>query len=319
MIKFLTRRLTEAAITLWVVSVIIFLGVRALPGSPALVLAGEQGADAELVAAISRRYGLDQPLYVQYVKWLGQVITGNFGRSITTQQPVSHILSERIPITLELGLIAMLIATVFGLTMGVMSAARKNKIIDQIGNIISISLLSVPNFWVGLLLIAIVAADFRLLPASGWVPFFDDPVDNLRHAVMPAVVLGTGLIALVMRQTRSTMIETLDQDFIRTAYAKGLPEFTVIIRHGLRNSLITVITVIGLQLGVLLAGSVVTEQIFLIPGFGKLLIEAVDSRDFPVIQAVALISAVGYIVINLCVDLLYSVLNPRIRLQGAYA
>jgi peptide/nickel transport system permease protein len=306
-------------ITLWIVTVIIFLGVHALPGSPALVLAGEQGADAELVAGLTRRYGLDQPLVVQYFKWLGQVLQGNFGRSITSQQPVSQIMVQRIPITLELGLAAMLIATVIGLTLGVLGAARRNKPVDHAGNVLSISLLSVPNFWVGLLLIALVAVKWKFLPASGWVPFTENPADNIRHLLMPAVVLGTGLIALVMRQTRSTMLETLDQDFIRTAYAKGLSQFTVVVKHGLRNSLVTVITVIGLQLGVLLAGSVVTEQIFLIPGFGKLLVEAVDSRDYPVIQAVALISAIGYVLINFCVDILYSVLNPRIRLQGVHS
>lgn len=303
--------------TLLLVTVIVFLGVHALPGDPALVLSGEQGAmNPRLLAELRHSYGLDQPLLVQYVKWIWHLLHGDFGLSIRWGPPVLSVVASRIPITLQVAAWSMLIAVTIGMFIGVVAAVYRDKFADHVGNLVGLVGLSIPHFWVGLLLIAFLAVRLKLLPASGWVPFTESPVQNLRHVAMPAVVLASGLVAIVMRQTRSTMVQTLSEDFVRTARAKGLPERVVIVRHALRNSLLTVATVVGLQLGILLAGSVVTEQIFLIPGFGKLMVDSVDARDYPVIQAVALFSAVGYVLINFLVDVLYSILNPRIRLQG---
>jgi peptide/nickel transport system permease protein len=206
-----------------------------------------------------------------------------------------------------------------GIPIGVLAAVHRGRWPDHLGNALTLTGMSVPNFWVGLILIAVFAVRFDLFPASGFVSFADDPVANLQHLVLPAVVLGVGLAAVIMRQTRSSMVQTLGADFIRTARAKGLSEWSVIVRHALRNSLLTVTTILGLQLGLLIAGSVVTEQIFLIPGFGKLIIDAVATRDYPVIQAVTLLAAVAYIVVNLLVDVLYTVLNPRVRLEARAA
>jgi peptide/nickel transport system permease protein len=315
--QYLLRRAGGTLVTLLLVTIIVFLGVHALPGDPALVLSGEQGAmDPQILAQLRHSYGLDQPLLIQYFKWMWLLLHGDFGLSIRWGDPVLSLVASRISITLEIGVLSMVIAVLLGTVIGVVAAVNRGKLADHLGNLVGLIGLSIPHFWVGLLLIALLAVRFKLLPASGWVPFNENPVENLRHIAMPAVVLGSGLVAIVMRQTRSTMIQTLSEDFIRTARAKGLPERVVIVRHALRNSLLTVSTVVGLQLGVLLAGSVVTEQIFLIPGFGKLMVDSVDARDYPAIQAVALFSAVGYVVLNFLVDILYSVLNPRIRLHG---
>jgi peptide/nickel transport system permease protein len=226
------------------------------------------------------------------------------------------MVAERVPITLQLAGWSLLFSIVIGVPLGVVAAVRRGRLPDYLGNAFALAGMSVPNFWAGLILITVFAVKLQLLPASGFVPFTQDPAENLRHMVLPAIVLGTGLAAVVMRQTRSSMIQTLSEDFIRTARAKGISEMAVVIRHGLRNSLLTVVTIIGLQLGVLIAGSVVTEQIFLIPGFGKLIVEAVTTRDYPVIQAIALLSALAYIVVNFGVDVLYTILNPRVRLEG---
>jgi peptide/nickel transport system permease protein len=318
MTAYLLRRAGWAIVTLLLASVVVFVGAHALPGDPALALAGQEGArDPELLAAIRERYGLDRPLPVQYVAWLGQIVQGDFGQSIRTSLPVSEMVTERVPVTLQLAAWSLLIALLIGIPIGVIAAIRQGSWPDYVGNAIALTGMSVPNFWVGLILITVFAINLGILPASGFVAFYDDPVQNLRHLVLPAVVLGTGLAAVIMRQTRSSMIQTMSEDFIRTARAKGMSEWSVVVRHGLRNSLLTVTTILGLQLGVLIAGSVVTEQIFLIPGFGKLVIDAVVTRDYPVIQAVALLSAVAYIIVNFLVDVLYTVLNPRVRLEGS--
>ncbi len=229
------------------------------------------------------------------------------------------MVADRIPVTLQLAGFSLLIAMLVGIPIGVLAAVYRGRWPDHLGNALTLTGMSVPNFWVGLILIAVFAVQFGIFPASGFVAFADDPVANLQHLVLPSVVLGMGLSAVIMRQTRSSMVQTLSADFIRTARAKGLSEWSVVVRHALRNSLLTVTTILGLQLGLLIAGSVVTEQIFLIPGFGKLIIDAVATRDYPVIQAVTLLAAVAYIVVNLLVDVLYTVLNPRVRLEASAA
>jgi peptide/nickel transport system permease protein len=312
---FILRRTGAAIVVVFLASIVVFLGVRALPGDPALVLAGET-PDAATIAAIQHEYGLDKPVPVQYVDYIGQVVRGNFGTSTQDKLPVAQIIERRLPVTLELAFLAVLIALVIGIPAGIISAVRRGKAADYAANAYGLIGLSVPHFWLGLLGILVFSVNLRLLPASGFVAFSDDPLDNLRRMLMPAVVLGTGLAAVLMRQTRSGLLGSLSSDYVRTARSKGLPEWQVIV-HALRNSMTTVVTVLGLQLGALISGAVVTEQIFVIPGFGKLTIDAVLSRNYPVIQGVVLVTVIGYVVVNLLVDLTYAYLNPRLRLAGA--
>ena len=313
--KYLARRVGASLIVLFVATLIVFAGIRALPGGPELALAGEE-RDPESLAAIRERYGLDDPVPVQYWNWITLALQGDLGESVRTGLEVSEIVVTRLPVTLELTLLSILVALLLGIPTGIMAAVKQGRLSDYVGSGVALFGLSVPNFWLGLMLILVFAIYLPLLPASGYEPFFSNPVENLRHMIMPAFVLGSGLAAVVMRQMRSAMLESLSEDYVRTARSKGLSERSVIGVHALRNSLITVTTIVGLQLGVLISGAVVTEQIFVIPGFGKLIVEAVFQRDFPVIQGVILVTTAGYIIANLLVDLLYSFLNPRIRIAG---
>jgi peptide/nickel transport system permease protein len=314
--RFLLRRAIESLVALWLASVIVFIGMRALPGDPAIALSGE-GRDPAVNTVIRARYALDQPLPVQYVRWASLAISGDLGTSIRTRLPVTAEILRRIPTTLELAALAGLIAILLGLPLGILAAVRRGSPLDYVANIVGLVGLSIPTFWLGLILILVFAIGFAVLPASGFVPLLEDPVENLRRLILPAAVLGSGLGAILLRQTRSAMIASLQSDYVRTARAKGLRERDVVLRHALRNSLVTVVTVLGLELGALISGSVVTESIFLIPGFGRMIIEAISTRDYPLIQGVALVSAVAYIGINLIVDVLYSVLNPKVRIQAA--
>lgn len=313
--KYLARRVGASLIVLFVATLIVFAGIRALPGGPELALAGEE-RDPESLAAIRERYGLNDPLPVQYWNWISLALQGDLGESVRTGIEVSEIVVTRLPVTLELTLLSVMVALLLGIPTGIMAAVKQGRLSDYVGSGMALFGLSVPNFWLGLMLILAFAIYIPLLPASGYEPFFANPLENLRHMVMPAFVLGSGLAAVVMRQMRSAMLESLSEDYVRTARSKGLSERAVIGIHAFRNSLITVTTVVGLQLGILISGAVVTEQIFVIPGFGKLIVEAVFQRDFPVIQGVILVTTTGYIIVNLLVDLLYSVLNPRIRIAG---
>jgi peptide/nickel transport system permease protein len=314
--RYLLRRLVESVITLLLATIVVFIGIRALPGNPARALAGEE-SDPETVAEITAAYGFDQPLPVQYVRYLGKAFTGDLGTSVRTGLPVTDTIMHALPVTLELALLAMLVAILIGLSAGVIAAVRRRGPLEWGANSVALLGLSIPNFWFGQMGILLFAISLGALPASGFVPLLDDPVENLRRMIMPAVVLGTGLAALIMRQTRSAMLEALTADFVRTARAKGLPRRKVIVGHALRNSLIVVTTIVGLELGVLISGAVVTENIFVLPGFGRLTLDAVFTRDYALIQGVVLFTATAYIVINLLVDLLYSVIDPRIRVGGA--
>ncbi len=309
---FVLRRIIESLLALWVASVIVFAGVRSLPGDPAIALSGE-GNDPAVNAQIRQKYGLDLPIPIQYLRWATLALHGDLGRSIRTGLEVASTMALRLPVTLELAAMGILVTILLGVPAGVVAAIRRAGPLEYLTSGIGLFGLSVPPFWIGLILILVFASTLHLLPASGYVPFLSNPIENLRRMVLPALVLGSAFAAWVMRQTRSAVLESLRSDYVRTARAKGLREVTVITRHALRNSLITVITVLGLEAGALISGSVITEQIFLIPGFGKLIIDAVVNRDFPIIQGVALFSALGYILINLLVDLLYARLDPRIR------
>ncbi|MBM7786854.1 ABC transporter permease [Tenggerimyces flavus] len=316
--SYLLHRLWQSLVTLILATMVVFLGIRALPGDPALALAGEERDPASL-AAIRERYGLDEPLLLQYWKFVSNSVRGDLGTSIRTDTPVTELLATALPVTLELSLLSLLVAVLLGVATGVAAAVRRGKLTEWIANALALTSLSIPNFWLGLMAILYLAVAVRLFPASGYVPFFENPIANLHHLVLPSLVIGTGLAAVVMRQTRSSMLEALSADYIRTARAKGLSTSAVILRHALRNSLIVVVTIVGLQLGALISGAVVTERIFGLPGFGKLTIDSVFQRDYPVIQAVVLVTATAYIVINLLVDLLYSVIDPRIRVRGREA
>jgi peptide/nickel transport system permease protein len=315
MALFILRRLGAAAIVLFLGSVLVFLGVRALPGDPAVVLAGNE-ASPSAIAAIRHDYGLDQPLPVQYGRWAGKALQGDFGRSTQDLIPVGHILGERLPVTIELSLLAMIVAVGVGVTAGIIAATRRGRFADYVATGFGLVGLSVPHFWLGILGILLFSVQLHWLPASGYVPFTGDPGGNLERMLLPALVLGAGFAAVLMRQTRSAMLDSLSADYVRTARSKGLPERSVVGVHALRNSLTTVVTVLGLQLGALISGAVVTEQIFVIPGFGKLTVDAVATRNYPVIQAVVLVTVAGYIVVNLLVDIAYALLNPRVRLTG---
>lgn len=313
--RYLLSRLWQSLVTLLLATIVVFLGVRALPGDPALALAGED-RDPESLRAIREQYGLDDSLIVQFWQFVSHALRGDLGVSIRTGESVVSMLKSALPVTMELSALAILVASVLGVGAGVVAAVRRGRPAEWAANALALLGLSVPNFWLGLMAILYLSVALGLFPASGFVPFFTDPIDNLHHLVLPALILGTGLAAVIMRQTRSSMLDALSADYIRTAEAKGLPTGAVLGRHALRNSLIVVITIVGLQLGALISGAVVTERIFALPGFGKLTVDAVFQRDYPVIQAVVLVTATAYIVINLLVDLLYSVIDPRIRVRG---
>lgn len=318
MASFLLKRLGTSALVLFLASIVVFVGVRALPGDAALALAGEE-RDPVVLQQLRQQYGLDQPVPVQYLHYLEHSVRGDLGFSTRTGLGVRDIILDRLPVTVELALLALLVAILVGIPAGIVSALRRGTWLDNVSNALGLTGLSIPHFWLGLVLILVVSVQLRLLPASGFVPLLQHPVGNLEHMIMPAAVLGTGLSAVLMRQMRSAMLETLGADYVRTARSKGLSERQVVLVHALRNSLITVVTVLGLQLGGLISGAVITESIFVIPGFGKLIVDAVFTRDYPVIQGVALVVVLGYVFVNLLVDLTYSFLNPRIRVSGGAA
>jgi peptide/nickel transport system permease protein len=315
MLEFLLRRAVISAITLVLISLIVFAGVRAIPGDPARVLAGEE-ADESGLEEIREKYGLNDALAIQYLRWVGHALRGDFGVSIRTRQPVAATVAAKLPITVELAALSILIALAIAIPAGAVAAVKRNSAWDVLMSGVSLGGVSIPNFWLGIMLILLVSVRLQWLPASGYVPPWDDLLDNLRRMLMPALVLGTGLAAVLMRQTRNAMIEALSADYIRTARAKGLAQPVVVVRHALRNSLVPVVTILGLQMGALMSGAVVTEQIFVVPGFGRLIVEAVFTRDYPLVQGVVLITASAYVLINLLVDLSYSVLDPRIRIGG---
>jgi peptide/nickel transport system permease protein len=316
MIAFVGRKVGAALIVLFLASLLVFLGVRALPGDPAIALGGEN-RDPAVLQQIRHSYGLDRPLPVQYVRWVGHALRGDLG---TDQRglSVSKTIAQKLPITLELAVLSMLFGIVIGIPTGILAAVRRGKTADYASTSVALLGLSVPHFWMGLMMIVVFAVNLHWLPSGDYVSI-SHPISNLKHMIMPAIVLGTGLAAVLMRQMRSAMLDSMSTDYVRTARAKGLSERAVIGKHAFRNSLITVTTVIGLQLGAFISGAVITEQIFSIGGFGRLTVESVGQRDYALIQGVVLVAAAGYVLVNLAVDLVYSLLNPRIRVSGRSA
>jgi len=309
---YVARRVAVLVPTLFFVSVLIFSLQQLLPGDAALALAGEE-RDETAVAAIRARYHLDRPAPVQYAIWMGKVLRGDLGESLRNRLPVTELLASKLPVTLELAFVSMLIALAIGIPAGVLSAARRGTLADFAANLVALSGLSVPHFWLGIMLILLFAVRLGWLPASGWVPPWESLGRNLTTILLPSIVLGTGVAGVMMRHTRGAMLQTLSADYVRTARAKSVPERWVILKHALRNALIPVITLGAIEFGRLLSGAVLTEQIFAIPGFGKLLVDGVLNRDYAVVQGVVLVSAGLYVLLNLLADVLYFIANPRLR------
>ena len=302
--RYVLQRLGQSAVTLLGVSVLVFVILRVLPGDPARMLLPD-GAPESAVAELNRQLGLREPFIVQYGLFLKSVARGDFGQSFQYRAPALRVVLERLPATIQLTLAAMLITVAAGVSLGIFTAVRRGTRYDVAGTIVAVLGQSLPNFWLGIMLILLFGVALRWLPTSGF--------SGWTSLVLPAVTLAAFPMALVARLTRSSMLEILHRDYIRTGRAKGLAERNVVLRHALRNAVIPVLTVIGLQIGALLSGAVITESVFAWPGMGKLIVDAIFFRDFPVVQTVLILSATVFVVINLVVDLLYTVIDPRIR------
>ena len=312
MYTYIAKRLLVAIPTVLIISVFVFSLQKLLPGDPILAMAGEE-RDPQVLEHLREKYRLNDPVPIQYFHWLGGVLQGDLGISLRTNQPVTELIAEKLPVTIQLAIMAIFFAFAIGIPMGILAAVKKNTVFDYFANFVALSGLSIPNFWLGIMLILLVSVRLGWLPASGYEPFFSDPVRSLQTMIMPAFVLGNALAATLMRHTRSAMLSVLSADYIRTARAKGLAERAVVLEHSFRNALLPIVTLSALLFGELLAGAVLTEQIFTIPGFGKLIVDAVFNRDYAVVQGVVLCTAVGFILMNLLADILYFVLNPRMR------
>jgi peptide/nickel transport system permease protein len=312
MLNFLAHRFATIIPTLFFVSILIFGLQQLLPGDPAIALAGEE-RDPNVIAYLRQKFHLDEPLPIRYAYWAGGVLHGDLGESVRIQKPVTELIVEKLPVTLQLAVMALIIALSIGIIAGIVSAVKKDGVLDYAANIIALWGLSTPNFWLGILMIMLFSVQLGWLPASGYVSPFEDFWGNMAAMIMPAFVLGNAIAAGLMRHTRSAMLQVLSTDYIRTARAKGLRERVVVLKHALRNALIPIITLTALDLGTLLSGAVLTEQVFTIPGFGKLIVDAVFNRDYAVVQGVVLFTATAYIMLNLLADLAYFFVNPRMR------
>jgi len=312
MFEFLLKRIASIIPTLVVVSMLIFGLQQLLPGDPAKILAGEE-QDPTVVAYLRAKMHLDEPLPVRYGYWMGGVLQGDLGESVRTPQPVLSLVLQKLPVTVELALLAMIIALLIGIPAGIVSAVGRGTVWDTVANALALWGISTPNFWLGILMIMLFSVQLGWLPSSGYVSPFEDLGANLAAMIMPAFVLGNAIAAVLMRHTRSAMLQVMSADYVRTARAKGLSERVVVLKHALRNALTPIITLGALELGTLLSGAVLTEQVFTIPGFGKLIVDSVFNRDYAVVQGVVLVTATTYIVLNLLADLAYFAANPRLR------
>jgi peptide/nickel transport system permease protein len=312
MLSFLTKRLLQLLPTLFFVSLMIFLLQHLLPGDPALAMAGEE-RDPGVIQQIREQYHLDQPLPVQYVYWIKGVLSGDFGESLRSKVPVRDLILQKLPVTMQIASMAIVIAFLIGIPAGIVSAVKKDTWLDYFANLFALWGISTPNFWLGILLIFLFSIELGWLPASGYVSPSENWRASLAATIMPAFVLGNAIAGVLMRHTRSAMLQVLESDYVRTARAKGLSERSVILKHAMRNALTPIITLGALELGTLLSGAVLTEQVFSIPGFGKLIVDAVFTRDYAVVQGVVLVTATIYILLNLLADIAYILINPRLR------
>jgi peptide/nickel transport system permease protein len=309
---YIGKRLLVAIPTLLIISIFVFSLQKLLPGDPVLAMAGEE-RDPAVIELLRERYRLNDPVVYQYFYWLGSVLQGDFGISLRTNQPVLELIGQKLPVTIQLAVMSMFFALIIGVPIGILAAVKQNTWIDYLSNIVALSGLSIPNFWLGIMLILLVSVHLGWLPASGYESIFVDPVRSIQTMIMPSFVLGNALAATLMRHTRSAMLSVMKSDYIRTARAKGLSSWQVVLSHSFRNALLPIITLSALLFGELLAGAVLTEQIFTIPGFGKLIVDAVFTRDYAVVQGVVLCTAIGFILMNLLADVVTVLLNPRMR------
>lgn len=304
--KYTVKRIINMIPLLFVISIIIFLFIHLIPGDPARQIAGPTATIGE-VDEIRNQLGLNQPLVPQYIKWITGIFTGNFGVSYANKTTVIALLVPRLPITIYLTICSITWSAIMGIIIGVLAAVNRGRAFDLIGMVIAIAGISLPNFWLGLQLMQIFAVNLRILPTGG--------LESWKGYILPSIAMGAGIMCILARVTRSSMIENLGKDYIRTARAKGLPEHRVIMRHAFKNSSIDVITVTALQIGALIAGSVVVESVFSIPGLGRLLVDSIGFRDYEVVQALILFFSLEYMVINLLADILYGIINPRVRYE----
>ena len=311
MTTYVLRRLMLMLPVAFLVTIGVFMLIHLSPGDPALILLGEDRTP-QAIAQIHEQLGLDKPLYVQYFIWLGRIAHGDWGRSVTTHEPVAQAITERLPATLELGIVALVWSLLVAIPLGTIAAVRRGSLTDQVATGITVAGVSIPNFFIGIVLIFVLSVTLRLFPFGGYVPLTTDPWESLRHVLLPAIALGTAGAAINMRFTRSSMIEVLNHDYIRTARAKGASWRRVVFVHALKNALIPVVTIAGLQIGGIIEGAVVTETVFTWPGVGRLAVESIFNRDYTVIQGIVLLAAFSYMVANLLVDLVYGWLDPRI-------
>ena len=314
MARYLLARLIALVPILLGTSVVAFFLIRLVPGDPAIALLGLD-ADPQAIAALRQQLALDQPIVVQYVTWIGHIFAGDFGRSVQGGRPVLPMLLGALGPTALLAAAALAISLAIAIPAGIVAATRRNTSADYAASFLALCGLSMPSFWLGVLLILAFSIYWPILPASGYVSLMADPLEHLRHLVLPALTLGAALAAATMRMTRAAMLEVLRSDYVRTARAKGLPRRRVVWGHALRNARIPIVTLLGIQLGQLLGGVVVTETVFSWPGIGKLTVDAIFARDYPVVQGAVLLTAVAFVLINLATDLVYTVLDPRVRLS----
>ncbi len=311
MLAYLIRRLLFALVVIAGVATISFALLHLIPGSPVDAILGTE-SNPEARAALERQLGLDRPVAVQYVSWWGNLLRGDLGESVMTNQSVAQLIWQRLPVTIPLAVFSMTIALLIAIPAGILSAIRRNTWIDGVVSVVAFAGLSIPGFWLGTLLILGFSVHWQIFPPGGYVSVFQDPIDGLRHLILPAIALGTTFAAVLTRMIRSSMLEVLGADYIRTARAKGQTEQRVLVGHALRNALIPAVTIIGVQVGALLSGALIIEQIFSLPGIGRLTVQAVLDRDIPLLQGCIITIALIFVVVNLLTDLLYVYLDPRI-------
>lgn len=313
MVRYIARRILFIIPVALLVSFLTFMIIHIVPGDPARLLLGEF-ATPQSLAALRQQLGLDKPLIVQFGLWLWQLFHGNLGQSIQLQQPVLDAITQRLPVTVELGLSSLIFSLVIAFPLGIYSATHRNSWLDYVMNVLILLSTAIPSFVLALVLIFVFAVTIRIFPAGGYVPFNQDPLNNIRDLILPMVALGTGAVAGNMRQIRANMIEVLGQDYIRMARAKGIGERKINYSHALRNAVIPVLTIVGIQVGSIIAGTFVIETIYLWPGVGQLAVTSIFAKDYPVVQGIVLLSAFAYMGANLLVDISYVLLDPRIRL-----
>jgi peptide/nickel transport system permease protein len=311
--QYILRRVLSMVPVLLIVSVIAFALLYVLPGDPAVAILGDNAGNQQTYQALRHDLGLDQPLHAQYLSWLGRVLQGDLGKSIRTNESVSTVLLQRVPVSLYLGVAGLVVGLALGLSVAVVSALRPGSRIDSLGTLLAMGGVAIPSFWQALLLVYVFAVLLRWLPPSGFTSPFTDPLLSLRMLILPAIVLGTHSAAVIMRQGRSALLEVLEQDYITTARSKGLADTSVVARHALKNAMIPIATVIGLQIGTLVSGAAITETVFAIPGVGRAAVDAIFFRDYPVLQGAVLILTLGVLLANLLTDVTYAYLDPRIR------